>query len=86
MTDFAKARRQRLLKTSSENTSPADCLGLAADYMEEQPEAGPVVVVIQRPEGGVTTFYADCTFAEAVYLLEGAKLSILLQSHDAGHD
>lgn len=76
--DFARARRSRLVDKGSENTAPADALGLAADYLQENAGAGPVVVVVEKPEGGVVTFYADVTFAEGVYLLESAKLSLLL--------
>ncbi len=70
--EFDKARRAKLLGKTSDATTPLDALGLARDWIAEH---GPdhMMIIIEKPEGGVVTFSADLTIAQAVFLLESAK-------------
>lgn len=77
MTDFAKARRQRLADQPNDNTTPEDALGLAGDWLEEHPSDGPALVVIEKENGGVAVFSANATLGECICMLEKAKLTLL---------
>lgn len=75
--DFAKAKRAALVDTKSDAATPFDALDLARDYIEDNPEAERVVVVVERPEGGVMLFSAQSTYATSVFMLESAKLMLV---------
>jgi len=79
--EFERARRAKLLGKSSDATTPLDALGLARDWIEEH---GPdhLLIIIERPEGGVVSFSADLTISQAVFMLEAAKLDLMMPERE----
>jgi uncharacterized protein YutD len=75
---FEEARLKGLLGKDSSNTSPLDALKLAEDYIRMNEGCGCAIVVIEKPSGGVATFYSHATNASANWLLDQAKLDLLL--------
>ncbi len=78
MDEFSRARLDRLLKSDNAATSPKDALALAGRHLEEHGTSGNVLVVIEKPDGGTALYSSQVTVSAAVYLLESAKLSVLI--------
>lgn len=77
-TDFARAKRRKLAEETNEFTTPLQMLELAKDRLTEHGGITNALVILDQPDGALLVLSAGVTYAQANYLLDQAKLMMLL--------
>lgn len=75
--EFQSARLRRISEHDNANTSPEEALALAAERVKRQGGASGLVVIVEKPGGGVAIFSSRVTAAQFVFLLEVAKSMVV---------